>query len=134
MDIQDIHLEYYDWDITIIYGCKVNNIEAVKMIMFNKDVPENIIRKSVELLKRGEYNNALTYTNISKRRSIVVFGESSDSREFFNTFQHETWHLVNQIIESLGIDSSSEEPAYLAGYIAFETQPISHRYICSRCS
>jgi hypothetical protein len=66
----------------------------------------------------GELDTGFTYTDYSKRRSIVAISTSSSSEQFFNTLIHELKHLQSHICKYYNVKEDSEDAAYLIGYIA----------------
>ena len=78
-------------------------------------------------------DTGLTYTNNSKRGTVMVISESSSPEEFWNTMDHEKGHAVQNIGSALGLDYMSEAQQYLAGVIAKEMYPIARQFICNGC-
>lgn len=78
-------------------------------------------------------NKGYTYSNLSRRKSIIVIGETACPIEFQHTFDHEKLHLAIHIAKEDHIDPFSEELAYLAGDIGMEMFPIAKRFLCEHC-
>lgn len=86
-----------------------------------------------DLLRDGEYNTGLTYTNIKSRCSVVVIGLTTSSEEFQNTFDHEKGHLAMHISSALDIEPFGEEYQYLTGEIGQKMFKIAKRFLCEHC-
>lgn len=86
--------------------------------------------KSVLDLSR---NNALTYSNMKGKSSIIVIGRTSSTEEFADSLMHEMKHLESHISKVYGIDPFSEEAAYLSGDIAKKMFRCSHKLLCEGC-
>ena len=65
----------------------------------------------------GQNDTGFTYTDFSKRRSIVGISPTSSQEQFMNTIVHEAKHVQSHICRYYGVDEASEEAAYLIGYI-----------------
>ena len=84
---QDIDVEGY-WKIIVIYDAQLGA----------KDV-------------------GFTYTNPSKRTSIVGIAATSSQEEFLNTIVHEAKHVQSHICEYYNVPENGEQAAYLIGFI-----------------
>lgn len=65
----------------------------------------------------GEKNTGFTYTDSKKKTSIVGISATSSRGELLNTIVHEAKHVQSDICAYYDVDESSEEAAYLIGYI-----------------
>ena len=84
---QDIDVESY-WKIIVIYDAPLGR----------KDV-------------------GFTYTDPSKRTSIVGIATTSSQEELLNTIVHEAKHVQSHICDYYGVPEDGEQAAYLIGYI-----------------
>ena len=67
-----------------------------------------------------ERNKGFTYTDSTKRTSVVVIGNVSSYHQFLNTVVHEAKHVQTAICKYYDIDETSEDAAYLIGYIVMK--------------
>lgn len=65
----------------------------------------------------GRKDVGFTYTNPSKKTSIVGIAATSSQGELFNTIVHEAKHVQSHICEYYNVSEDSEQAAYLIGYI-----------------
>lgn len=65
----------------------------------------------------GKKNTGFTYTDFSKRKSIVGISSISSQEQFLNTLVHEAKHVQSHICKYYNVKEDSEEAAYLIGYI-----------------
>ena len=65
----------------------------------------------------GKKDVGFTYTNPSKRISIVGISATSSQEEFFNTMVHEAKHVQSHICDYYDVPEDGEQAAYLIGYI-----------------
>ena len=64
-----------------------------------------------------ETNQGFTYTDTNRKVSVVVIGNADSYKQFLNTIVHEAKHVQTAICGYYGIDESSEDAAYLIGYL-----------------
>ena len=74
-----------------------------------------------------------TYTNFIDHLTVMFIGKSSSLGELYDTIQHEMKHAVEHIGEYYGVDSKSEESAYLQGEIARQMFPAVALVVCPMC-
>lgn len=84
---QDIDVNGY-WKIVVVYNAPLGN----------KDV-------------------GFTYTDPSKRTSIVGIAKTSSQGELLNTIVHEAKHVQSHICSYYNIPEDGEQAAYLIGFI-----------------
>lgn len=66
----------------------------------------------------GQKDTGFTYTDFTKKQSIVGISYSTSEEEFFNTVVHEIKHVQSHICKYYNVKEDSEDAAYLSGYIA----------------
>ena len=66
----------------------------------------------------GKKNTGFTYTDFSKRKSIIGISEVTSKEQFFNTLVHEAKHAQSHICKYYNVAEDSEAAAYLSGFIA----------------
>ena len=81
----------------------------------------------------GRKNEGFTYSNLSKKKSVVVIGESTNGGEFLNSFSHELRHLADDISSYYGMIDRGEEVAYLTGELANSVSDIVCLLSCDCC-
>ncbi len=101
MTRQDIDIEGY-WKVIVIYNAELGD----------KDV-------------------GFTYTDFSKKRSIVGIGKTSSKEQFFNTIVHEAKHVQSNICRYYKVKEDSEKAAYLIGYIVQKMYEVFKYMICN---
>lgn len=65
-------------------------------------------------------NQGFTYTDTTKRKSIIVIGNTTSREQFLNTVVHEAKHVQSAICDYYNVDEDSEDAAYLIGYIVMK--------------
>lgn len=85
------------------------------------------------MLRSGQYNTGITYSNFKHRCSVVVIGLTTSAEEFQNTFDHEKGHLAMRICSALRIHPQGEEFQYLTGEIGQAMFKVAKRFLCDNC-
>jgi hypothetical protein len=65
----------------------------------------------------GNEDTGFTYTDSTKRLSIVGISPTSSQEELLNTIVHEAKHVQSHICEYYNVPEDGEQAAYLIGYI-----------------
>lgn len=65
----------------------------------------------------GKRNTGFTYTDTSRRTSIVGIASATSQEQLLNTIVHEAKHVQSHICEYYNVPEDSERAAYLIGYI-----------------
>lgn len=133
MIIQNIYLEDWDWHVTVYYAVDAYYTDEIIEEMSYMGCRDNELRKAENLLKKGNYNVGLTYSNFRDQHSIVVIGLTSTPEEFQNTFDHEKGHLAMHIGKALDIDIFGEDYQYLTGEIGQKMFKVAKRFMCEHC-
>lgn len=123
----------YDWEVMVFYAvdCYYANeiIAAMKRIGCSREK----LRVAYENIASCKLDTGVTYSNYTKRKSVMVIGMTSSAREFMNSFDHERKHLEAHIAKAEGIDPWGEEICYLSGEIGERMFPVAKRFLCEHC-
>ena len=65
----------------------------------------------------GQENVGFTYTDFTKRKSIIGISKTTSQEQFLNTIVHEAKHVQSHICKYYNVEEDSEDAAYLIGYI-----------------
>lgn len=88
--------------------------DALTQVIYIKNYWKVIVLYNVFL---GQDNAGFTYTEQSKRISIVGIGKTSSKEQLINTIAHEAKHVQSHICSYYNIKEDGENAAYLLGYI-----------------
>ena len=123
-----IYFTEYDWSIEVfIIHCKPD-IKTILYRLEKAGSSDKVLDRAYECLTDDAKNTGFTYSNSSRRKSIMVINKSTSMEEFINTYNHEKNHVEMHICEEFNIDPFSEQAAYLSGELA------SQLYIPAVCS
>ena len=133
MIIQNIYLEDWDWHVTVYYAVDAYYTDEIIQEMIYMNCNKKELKRAENLLKSGNKNVGLTYSNFKHKHSIVVIGITSTPEEFQNTFDHEKGHLAMHIGKALDLDIFGEDYQYLTGEIGQKMFKIAKRFMCEHC-
>lgn len=105
------------WYILIYYNVNINDADAIMDTLLSLGCPYSSAKKSVNILTRHR-NTGMTYTDTDNRFSFMCISLATSKAEMFNTVVHELKHVQSHICEYYDVKESSEEAAYLIGYMA----------------
>lgn len=128
-----IYLPDYDWTIDAFFAVTHYDVEEIMFALWDIGCDAHNAKRAYENLSSGKLDNGLTYSNYSKRKSVLVVGLASDASQFVNSFVHEIDHLGRHISKHLGVDPDSEEVSYLCGDVAQMLFKSSHKLFCDGC-
>lgn len=133
MIVQNIYLEDWDWHITVYYAVDRYYTDEIldELELIGCSIKE--LKNAEHLLRSGDYNTGITYTNFKNRCSVVIIGLTTSPEEFQNTFDHEKGHVAMHIGSALDIDPFGEEFQYLTGAIGEKMFKIAKRFLCEHC-
>lgn len=130
---QDFTLVKWNWRVRVFYVVDLIPIDFIIDELYGIGCNERDVNDAINVLGSGEDNRGLTFSNDNNRESIIVIGETSCPAQFSNSFDHEKLHLTMHIALVDDIDPFSEDLAYLAGEIGFQTFPVAKRFLCEHC-
>lgn len=126
-----IHIN--DWEADVFVCFRHYDEKVLESALREVDAPIGIIVRMREMARDDEYNTGFTYSNPRMRRSVMVIGKTTSSREFMNTFVHEVRHLADDIATEDRIPLVGEDVAYLSGSIASSLFDIVGMFTCPKC-
>ena len=127
---QKIHLDNYDWDITMYYAIHGYYVDEIIDSLVDIGIRGDRLEKARVLLEEGKVNTGLTY--VKNGKAVCVIGKASSASEYANSIQHEIMHLAIFIAIAEGIPLDSEEVCYIGGEIAKKMHPKT-KLLTSEC-
>ena len=113
---QKIHLDSYDWDITMYYAIHGYYVDEIVQNLVDIGIRGRKLEKARELLEEGKINTGLTY--VKNGNAVCVIGKASSAAQYADSIQHEVMHLAVFISIAEGIPLESEEVCYIGGELA----------------
>ncbi len=113
---QKIHLDRYDWDITMYYAIHGYYVDEIIDNLVDIGIRGDRLEKARRLLEEGDINTGLTF--VKNGKAVCVIGKASSANQYADSIQHEIMHLAVFISIAEGIPLESEEVCYIGGEIA----------------
>lgn len=114
---QEIYLEKYDWNVIVCHVANQEEVDEAMDLLSSIDCKGQPLLDAYDHISTDSSNKGLTYTNVSKKTSVVLICKSTSEGEYINSLKHEMFHVVAHICNHLGIDMQGEEPCYLMGWL-----------------
>lgn len=127
---QSIYIEEYDWLVYCYFATHSQDAPEILDMIDRIGISEDKYHQAEEHLFRSDYNSGITFSNIGKRASVMVFSHTSSARQMLNTFAHELRHLADDIALASNIPSRGEQVAYLTGDIAMTLAASLLQIVC----
>lgn len=115
---QKVYIDQHDWLVYCFFATRSSDAREILSLIDYVGIGEEQYGKAKRHLIKAEYNSGVTFSNLSKHTSVMVFSETTSAEQMVNTFAHELRHLADDIGMARGIPSSGEEIAYLTGDVA----------------
>lgn len=126
LDIGRWHVEFY-------FCPDGYDVDTIDDRLFDFGAGGSTMTRACDLMEQEAPNTGFTFCNPFQHRALVAIGPTTSGKEFINTFVHELYHLAVGIAEDLGVDLTSETPAYLIGDMTRELASTICELGCSRC-
>lgn len=120
----------YNWEVYVYYYVTCYYLNEILFKLRTLGCSEKLLEDAYINMASCKLNTGITYSN-NNNTSLIVISKTSTPSQFMNSLFHEQYHLVSHIIEKFNIDYSSEEAAYLAGFIAYTMFPKSKTFLCN---
>lgn len=129
--IQEFYLTEWDWWVKVFYVVEYIPLDLIVSEL--KKIGCDSTDEVISLFEDDAENKGYTYSNLTKRKSIMIIGATTCPAEFQHTYDHEKLHLAMHIAKEDRIDPFSEELAYLIGDIGFNMFPLAKKFLCEHC-
>lgn len=112
---QYIELGNKGWNIVIYYGVDHYTGDMVEELL-ELGCSKRDILESLNLVTKC-LNNAVTFSVLEHKTSMVYIGPTTSVSQFVNSVVHEAKHVQSHICQYYNIDEDGETAAYLIGHI-----------------
>lgn len=130
---QEIYIRRYDWRVVVYYDSHWEDAPTILRELDRYGVDDRTYYRAAQNLNGGLPDTGLTYTDKTRRLSVMVLSHTSSKEEFANTLVHEIIHFAEHIAEALGMDYEGEAIAYVGGELARSMHPVAARLMCPTC-
>ena len=132
MILQGFHIGKKKWYVMVYYDVLTRgDLLEVKGAILSAGADEATADMAVDNLAYED--TGFTFSNLDRRLTVMLMSRASSAEQMYDTIQHELKHATEHISEFYGVDSKSEEAAYLQGEIARQMFPAAAMVVCT-CS
>ena len=132
MKLRDLRIDNYDWHVRFYFAVHGYHTRSILFSLEEIECPGPIMERVRENLEKPDMDSGFTYSNKTKRRSVVVVGLASSQAQFLNSFEHELRHLCDDIDVESAMQMQGEEVAYLTGQLNTMLWKDIHQFICCK--
>lgn len=121
------------WLVEFFFAVDGYDIDEVMYALYDAGMRVRTMRRALKIMERCKPNKGFTAANPDEHHIIVLIGPTTSGDEFQDTLVHEIHHVAVIIARSLGIDLSSEAPAYISGDTTRELAKTICELGCRHC-
>lgn len=110
-----IEIPEESWGIIFCYYFSESDYGDIEVLCRSFGMNRRSINRSLNVL--STFNSGMTVSSDDLRMSAMFIGKSSSMSQFWNTIAHECSHLVDAISSYYNVGCSTEDRAYLQGFI-----------------
>lgn len=121
------------WTVEFFFAVDGYDIDEVMYALYDAGMSVKTMRRALRIMESGRPNKGFTAANPDEHHIIVLIGPTTGGEEFQDTLVHEIHHVAVIIARSLGINLSSETPAYISGDTARELANTICELGCAHC-
>ena len=103
------------WGVIVVYDYDFMDLDEMGAIMESFGMSEHDIKKSLRILSRYDTGMAVSRTDL--RMSVIFVSRATRPSEFWDTLNHELYHVNVSIIDYYNEPYNEEGAAHLQGYL-----------------
>lgn len=130
---QSFRLDKYDWECTVYYAVTCYYTDEIIDKMMSIGCSGDMLERAYEGMRECELNTGVTYSNFSRRKTVMVISLTSSAMEFEKSWRHEAGHMATHICQALDIDPYGEEIHYIGDAIVGEMWSRAKTLLCDCC-
>lgn len=104
------------WKVMVYYNVDYGLFDVIERDLKDNGAYIYIINNVYRHMSMG-YAKAMTYSNLDKKVSIVMFNEHNDMEDYINSIVHEAEHIKQAMLDVYDVNDEGEPPAYTVGYL-----------------
>ena len=104
------------WKVMVYYNVDYGLFDVIERDLKDNGADIYIINNVYRHMSMG-YAKAMTYSNLDKKVSIVMFNEHYDMEDYINSIVHEAEHIKQAMLDVYDVNDEGEPPAYTVGYL-----------------
>ena len=123
----------YGWHVRAFYDVTPEEADEVIQAVIDNGCQMKAAAEAYDLIASGRPEVGFTHPNYKTSNMVVAVSRTQTASDFYNTLQHEIFHIVSFIAKSCGLNPYGERVCYLAGDISQRMFVACHKYLCDRC-
>ena len=127
---QQFSVESY-WDVLVYYDVDYSLWDSITKELREIGVTFASVREVFNMMYHRKAK-AVTYSNIERHISIVLFNTHSTREDYINSIVHEAEHVKQAMLDAYDVEDRGEPPAYTIGYLVSKMFKVFNRFLyCS---
>ena len=124
---QQFDVENY-WKVIVYYNVDYNLFSSIAKELKNINASDEIIWEIYNMMSE-EKAKAVTYSNLKKHVSIILFNKHSSLKDYINSIVHEAEHVKQAMLETYHVEDKEELPAYTIGYLVMRMYEVYRKWL-----
>ena len=133
MFTQDIFIDKAGWSVRVYHDADALCADEIIDDLITLGCRGEDLRKTKRMLWDGMVDSGVTFSDTRRRKSIIVIGNTTSGREYWNSIDHEKNHLLQDISLAIGIDPYGEEISYISGEFIRSVYDEAKNLLCECC-
>ncbi len=123
---QQFDVENY-WKVIVYYNVDYSLFSSIAKELRSIDVSDGMIWEIYSMMSEEEAK-AVTYSNLKKHVSIILFNEHSSLKDYINSIVHEAEHVKQAMLGAYHVEDKGEPPAYTIGYLVMRMYEVYRKW------
>ena len=124
---QTFYVEHY-WKVIVFYSVDYDFFHEIHSSLQKTGANGPTIRKIYQNMHGGNAK-AVTYSNLHRHVSIVLFNFHKSKADYLNSIVHEAEHIKQAMLDAYDVEDKGEPPAYTIGYLVMEMYKIFRKLL-----
>lgn len=126
---QSFPVEYY-WKVVVFYNVDYGLFHTISEVLLDSGADVQLVGEIYDKMSQNKAK-AVTYSNLGKHISIVLFNRHSNKADYINSVVHEAEHIKQAMLKAYRIEDKGEPPAYTIGYLVMRMYKVFKHLISS---
>ena len=109
-----------DWSVLICFDLKILDEYQMRSYMMSFGLRGHELDKAIDILLLQK-NTGMSISSLRKRMSIIFIGNATDESQWWDTVDHELYHVQQAILDYYSVPPDSEAGAWTMGYMMRKT-------------
>lgn len=114
------------WKVIVYYNVDYNFFDIIAKELLKHNASRHIINDIYSIMSQGKAK-AVTYSNIDRYVSVVLFNKHNSREDYINSLVHEAEHIKQAMLDAYKVKDEGEPPAYTIGYLVMRMWEIFNK-------